>query len=69
MDLEEAVAVLQNTYASLESIARFLPVNAEEVHAALADVDSDTSEAIALQALAKYNPIKIKQDVADSEYE
>jgi len=69
MDLDDAIAVLQNTYASLESIARFLPVDAEEVHAALADADPDTSEAIALQALAKYNPIKTKQNVADTEHE
>ena len=56
MNLDEAVAILTNTYQSLDSVAVGLPVDAKEVANALSKVNSDTAEAVALNVLAKYNP-------------
>ncbi|CAB4136524.1 hypothetical protein UFOVP306_21 [uncultured Caudovirales phage] len=56
MTLEEAVDVLMSTDKDLDLIARFLPVDATEVHDALAGADDDSGEGVALRLLAKYNP-------------
>lgn len=56
MNVKDAVAELTSTYRSLDEVARTLPVDANEVAAALAKADPDTAEGVALQALAKFNP-------------
>lgn len=57
MTLEEAVDLLVSTDKDLDLIARFLPVDANEVHSALAGADDDSADAVALRLLAKYNPL------------
>ena len=56
MTLEEAVDWLVSTDKDLDLIARFLLVDAAEVHTALAGADKDSADAVALRLLAKYNP-------------
>jgi hypothetical protein len=56
MTLEEAVDLLVSTDKDLDLVARFLPVDASEVHSALAGADEDSADAVALRLLAKYNP-------------
>lgn len=62
MTLEEAVDLLVSTDKDLDLIARFLPVDAAEVHAALAGADDDSADAVALRLLAKYNPYADSQE-------
>ena len=59
MTLEEAVDFLVSTDKDLDLIARFLPVDAAEVHAALAGADEDSADGVALRLLAKYNPVVV----------
>ena len=56
MKLSEAIELLTSTYQSLDSVASALPVDAKEVADALNEVDKDSAEYVALQALAKFNP-------------
>lgn len=56
--LEEAVDMLVSTDKDIDLMARFLSVDANEVHAALEGVDEDSADAVALRLLAKYNPIQ-----------
>jgi hypothetical protein len=55
--LEEAVDILVSTDKDLDLVARFLSVDAHEVHAALEGVDEDSADGVALRLLAKYNPL------------
>lgn len=57
MKLSDAVQILTTTYQSLDSVASGLQVDGKEVADALLKVDSDTAEAVALNVLAKYNPV------------
>jgi len=57
MNVKDAVAELTSTYRALDDVARSLPVDANEVAAALAGADPDSAEAVALRALAKFNPV------------
>lgn len=54
--LDDAIEALTNHYGSLDVMAQRLIVDAKEVADALAKVDPDTSEFVALTYLAKYNP-------------
>ena len=56
--LEEAVDMLISTNKDIDLMARFLSVDAHEVHAALKGVEEDSADAVALRLLAKYNPIQ-----------
>jgi NACalpha-BTF3-like transcription factor len=56
--LEEAVDMLVSTDKDIDLMARFLSVDAQEVHAALEGADKDSADAVALRLLAKYNPIQ-----------
>ena len=67
MNLSEAVAILTTTYQSLDSVAVGLPVDPKEVADALLKVDSDTAEAVALNVLAKYNPVVEEKTLTKSE--
>ena len=55
--LEEAVDALVSTDKDLDLVARFLSVDAHEVHAALEGADEDSADGVALRLLAKYNPL------------
>lgn len=57
MKLTDALEILTTTYQSLDSVALALPVDAKEVNDALKKADADSAEYVALQALAKYNPV------------
>jgi hypothetical protein len=57
MKLSEALDILTTTYQSLNSVAAGLSVDAKEVNDALKKVDADSAEYVALEALAKYNPV------------
>lgn len=68
MKLSEAIELLTTTYQSLDSVAAGLSVDAKEVNDALNKADKDSSEYVALKALAKFNPYeniqkeKVKQN-------
>lgn len=55
--LEKAVDMLASTDKDLDLMARFLSVDAHEVHTALEGVDADSADGVALRLLAKYNPL------------
>ena len=57
MNLTDAIKALTTTYRALDDVAKSLPVDANEVAAALAKATPDTAEHVALQALAKFNPV------------
>lgn len=57
MKLTDALEILTTTYQSLDSVALTLPVDSKEVNDALKKADPDSAEYVALQALAKYNPV------------
>lgn len=65
MTVDEAVGELTSTYRSLSEVARSLPVDANEVAAALAKAEPDSAEGVALRHLAAFNPVvkptKVKQ--------
>jgi len=61
MKLTEAIEILTTTYQSLDSVALGLPVDAKEVNEALKKANPDSAEYVALEALAKYNPINEKK--------
>lgn len=56
MNIKEALQILTSTYQSLDLVAQGLQVDAKEVANALASATPDTSEYVALQVLAKFNP-------------
>lgn len=53
--LAQAIEALTTTYSSLDSVAQGLQVDPKEVADALASVDLDSAEGVALAVLAKYN--------------
>ena len=57
MTLEEAVDMLVSTNKDLDLMARFLSVDAHEIHTALEGTDADSADGVALRLLAKYNPL------------
>ncbi|CAB5207013.1 hypothetical protein UFOVP183_13 [uncultured Caudovirales phage] len=59
MTVDEAIAVIVETYGDINLVARTLIVDASEV--AKATAEPDTAEAIALELLKKYNPYTPKK--------
>jgi hypothetical protein len=55
MTVEEAVAILSATYLSLDSVAKGMVVDAEELQDAIAAAEEDSVEAVCLKVLSKYN--------------
>ena len=55
--VEEAVKHLKSTYGSLDSAAKMWNLNPVEVHEALANAESGTSEHYVLRLLASFNPL------------
>lgn len=56
--LDQVVDGMVSANGDLDLIARFSSVDSTEVAAALADVDADSAEGVALRLLAKYNPVE-----------
>jgi len=54
MTVDDAIAVIVETYGDINLVARTLIVDASEVFEATAE--PDTAEAVALALLKKYNP-------------
>lgn len=55
--LDQVVEGLVSANGDLDLIARFSLVDANEVAAALASVETDSAEGVALRLLSKYNPL------------
>jgi hypothetical protein len=55
--LDQVIEALVSATGDLDLIARFSVVDPSEVAAALASVEADSAEGVALRLLAKYNPV------------
>ena len=55
MTVEEAVEILSTTYLALDSVAKGMVVDAEELQDAIAAAEEDSVEAVCLKVLSKYN--------------
>lgn len=55
--LDQVIEGLTTATGDLDLISRFSVVDANEVAAALADVDADSAEGVVLRLLSKYNPV------------
>lgn len=49
---------MTSSYVSLDVLARSQNVSADDVAKAIAKADPDSAEMVALQALAKWNPVQ-----------
>jgi endonuclease/exonuclease/phosphatase (EEP) superfamily protein YafD len=58
-DLTQVLAEMTSSYVSLDVLARSQNVNASDVAKAIAKADPDSVEMVALQALAKWNPVQV----------
>jgi len=56
--LKEVLAEMTSSYVSLDVLARSQNVSADDVAKAIAKADPDSAEMVALQALAKWNPVQ-----------
>lgn len=56
--LEDVVNELIEHTGDLDLAARFVQVDAQEVHDALEGVDEDSADGVVLRLLAKHNPIE-----------
>ena len=55
--LKDVLATMVSSYSDLTLLARGQVVDANEVAQAIAKADPDSAEMVALQALAKWNPV------------
>jgi len=55
--LKDVLAVMVSSYSDLTLLAKGQVVDANEVAQAIAKTDLDSAEMVALQALAKWNPV------------
>jgi hypothetical protein len=55
--LEEIVNTLIEHAGDLDLAARFVQVDAQEVHEAIEGADADSADGVVLRLLAKYNPL------------
>jgi hypothetical protein len=62
--LNQVVEGLVSANGDLDLIARFSLVDANEVAAALASVETDSAEGVALRLLSKYNPLNANSQEA-----
>lgn len=62
--LNQVVEGLVSANGDLDLIARFSLVDSTEVAAALANVEADSAEGVALRLLAKYNPVNAHSEEA-----
>lgn len=61
MKVSDAIKLIVTSYGDIEVVARNLDVDAAEL--AKATAKPDTAEAVALQLLQKYNPVKQSTDL------
>lgn len=59
--LKDVLATMVSSYSDLTLLARGQVVDANEVAQAIAKADPDSPEMVALQALAKWNPVATKE--------
>jgi hypothetical protein len=64
--LKDVLAVMVSSYSDLTLLAKGQVVDANEVAQAIAKADADSAEMVALQALAKWNPV-VTQETAPVE--
>jgi predicted ABC-type ATPase len=58
-DLTQVLAEMTSSYVCLDVLARSQNVNADDVAKAIVKADPDSAEMVALQALAKWNPVQV----------
>jgi predicted ABC-type ATPase len=59
--LKDVLATMVSSYSDLTLLARGQVVDANEVAQAIAKADPDSAEMVALQALAKWNPMATQE--------
>lgn len=59
--LKDVLATMVSSYSDLTLLARGQVVDANEVAQAIAKADPDSAEMVALQALAKWNPVTTQE--------
>jgi predicted ABC-type ATPase len=59
--LKDVLASMVSSYSDLTLLARGQVVDANEVAQAIAKADPDSAEMVALQALAKWNPVATQE--------
>lgn len=59
--LKDVLATMVSSYSDLTLLARGQVVDANEVAQAIAKADPDSAEMVALQALAKWNPVATQE--------
>lgn len=64
--LKDVLTTMVSSYSDLTLLARGQVVNANEVAQAIAKADPDSPEMVALQALAKWNPVTIQETVKET---
>ena len=64
--LKDVLAVMVSSYSDLTLLAKGQVVDSNEVAQAITKADPDSAEMVALQALAKWNPV-VKQETAPVE--
>jgi predicted ABC-type ATPase len=57
--LTQVLAEMTSSYMSLDVLARSQNVNADDVAKAIIKAEPDSAEMVALQALAKWNPVQV----------
>ena len=65
--LKDVIETMISSYADLNQLARGQVVDANEVAKAIAKADPNSVEMVALQALAKWNPVKEAEPVVQPE--
>jgi pyruvate/2-oxoglutarate/acetoin dehydrogenase E1 component len=64
--LKDVLTTMVSSYSDLTLLARGQVVDANEVAQAIAKADPDSPEMVALQALAKWNPVTIQETVKET---
>ena len=59
--LKDVLAVMVSSYSDLTLLAKGQVVDANEVAQAITKADPDSAEMVALQALAKWNPVATQE--------
>ena len=59
--LKDVLATMVSSYSDLTLLARGQVVDANEVAQAITKADPDSAEMVALQALAKWNPVATQE--------
>jgi predicted ABC-type ATPase len=59
--LKDVLAVMVSSYSDLTLLAKGQIVDANEVAQAITKADPDSAEMVALQALAKWNPVTTQE--------